>query len=660
MTEQIDPRSADVVAERVANLLALFPEAKSEGGSVDFDRLKLALGQEVNEGRERFGMSWPGKADAIRAAQKQSVATLLPVEKESVDFESTGNVIIEGDNLEVLKLLQKSYLGKIKMIYIDPPYNTGNDFIYPDNYSESLQTYLEYTGQVDDEGKRFSTNTETDGRFHSKWMSMMYPRLVLARNLLTEDGVIFISIDSNEVSNLFQVMTELFGERNKLNTMVWVSNLKGRQISQLGPVATHEYLVVFAKNSECIEQFRGSFQALQELMPTVYRGGGYEVKRDSKGEYVTKNELYNTNSKFNEVTAPTMVFRIHFNPKSGEVKVTDIDDETKFPGFLTTLPHRNAKPRLKWHAWRWSRAKILSDHEDLEFEVDGNELRIWTKIRDIDGIAAKDLVVGPSTGTGQAELTKLGLDGCFDFPKPAVLIGQLVAWCTSRDSIVLDFFAGSGTTGHAVLAQNAKDGGSRRFVLVQLPEPVEEGSEAAKARFETIADITKERVRRAAKEIAKEAGGASKLKLADGSGQQDLGFRVFRLDKSNFQVWDAAASAGDVGKLQEQLAIQVEHVVKGRKGLDVVFEVLLKSKLPLTSKVEKLKFGAGEVWSVNGGVLLVVVDEGVDVAGVRELAKRNPKPETVVFLDRCFGGKDSLKANARKIFQDANIEFKTI
>jgi adenine-specific DNA-methyltransferase len=231
---------------------------------------------------------------------------------------------------------------------------------------------------------------------------------------------------------------------------------------------------------------------------------------------------------------------------------------------------------------------------------------------------------------------------------------------SSPDSVVLDFFAGSGTTGHAVLAQNAKDGGSRRFILVQLPEPVEEGSEAAKAGFGTIADITKERVRRAAKEIVKEAGGLSKLQLADGLGTQDVGFRVFKLDKSNFQVWDAAAPAGDGVKLEEQLALQVEHVVKGRKGLDVVFEVLLKSKLPLTSNVEKVKLGAGEVWSVNEGVLLVVVDEGVDLAGVRELAKRVPKPEAVVFLDRCFGGKDSLKANARKIFQDANIEFKTI
>jgi adenine-specific DNA-methyltransferase len=247
----------------------------------------------------------------------------------------------------------------------------------------------------------------------------------------------------------------------------------------------------------------------------------------------------------------------------------------------------------------------------------------------------------------------------FPNPKQLAFIERVVS-IFSSDALVLDFFAGSGTTGHAVLAQNAKDGGSRRFILVQLPEPVEEGSEAAKAGFETIADITKERVRRAAKEIAKEAGGASKLKLADGSGRQDLGFRVFKLDKSNFRVWDAAAPAGDEAKLAEQLRLQVEHVEKGRKGLDVVFEVLLKSKLPLTASVEKTRVSGGEVWSVESGRLLAVVDEGVDLAGVRELAKRTPKPETVVFLDRCFGGKDALKANASKIFQDAAIEFRTI
>jgi adenine-specific DNA-methyltransferase len=524
----------------------------------------------------------------------------------------------------VLKLLQKSYLGKIKMIYIDPPYNTGNDFIYPDNYSESLQTYLEYTGQVDDEGKRFSTNTETDGRFHSKWMSMMYPRLVLARNLLSEDGVIFISIDDNEVSRLQAILEEVFGSEGSVATFVWKSKSGGANDS--GLVATdHEYVVAFARSTDLVQMQLDTEAEATTNYNQVDEKGRYSLER------LDKQNLQYSKSLDYEIVGPD--------------------------GLTYRLRHRD--PKNPNAIWRWSKSRVEENMDELVFK-DGN---VYTKNYEKAGQLPRSLLVDERFGrtrTGGTEVRELFGHHTFDNPKPTKLIRFFTEVGTSKDSIVLDFFAGSGTTGHAVLAQNAKDGGSRRFILVQLPEPVEEGSEAAKAGFETIADITKERVRRAAKEIAKEAGGASKLKLADGSGQQDLGFRVFRLDKSNFQVWDAAAPAGDEGKLQEQLAMQVEHVVKGRKGLDVVFEVLLKSKLPLTSKVEKLKLGAGEVWSVNGGVLLVVVDEGVDVAGVRELAKRNPKPETVVFLDRCFGGKDSLKANARKIFQDANIEFKTI
>jgi adenine-specific DNA-methyltransferase len=615
VTEQIDPRSADVVAERVAHLLALFPEAKSEGGRIDFDRLKLALNQDVNEGRERFGMSWPGKTDAIRAAQKQSVATLLPLEKESVDFESTGNVIIEGDNLEVLKLLQKSYLGTIKMIYIDPPYNTGNDFIYPDNYSESLQTYLEYTGQVDDEGKRFSTNTETDGRFHSKWMSMMYPRLVLARNLLTEDGVIFISIDDNEVKNLLSVCDEVFGELNRIAVICHKARASVSNDKIIS--SNHNFIALYARKIDRIFTARKEFG----LEPIAE---GFD-KSDDRGAY-----------KFVPVDGP-----------GGAAKGNPYYTFQGVKGYF-----RYSEETMKE---LWNQGLVVKVGNGLQrkyyLEDALRSRRTATTWWDENFY----------TSTATSRLKQLMDGDIFDNPKPVELLERMISLnLRGPEDTILDFFAGSGTTGHAVLAQNAKDGGSRRFILVQLPEPVEEGSEAAKAGFETIADITKERVRRAAKEIAKEAGGAAKLKLADGSGQQDLGFRVFRLDKSNFQVWDAAAPAGDEGKLQEQLALQVEHVVKGRKGRDVVFEVLLKSKLPLTSKVEELKLGAGEVWSVNGGVLLVVVDEGVDVAGVRELAKRNPKPETVVFLDRCFGGKDSLKSNARKIFQDANIEFKTI
>jgi adenine-specific DNA-methyltransferase len=317
--------------------------------------------------------------------------------------------------------------------------------------------------------------------------------------------------------------------------------------------------------------------------------------------------------------------------------------------------------------WRYSQANLDEKvHAGERIEIKGTKFKpYWInnseRTKFVRTLLNKETYNVGTNEDGNEELARLLGNGIFDFPKPASLAQKLVEIASRHGSgFVLDFFCGSGTTGHAVLAQNAKDGGSRRFILVQLPEPVEKGSEAAKAGFETIADITKERVRRAAKEIAKEAGGASKLKLEDGSGPQDLGFRVFKLDTSNFRVWDAAAPAGDEAKLAEQLRLQVEHVESGRGGLDVVFEVLLKSKLPLTSKVEKVKVSGGEVWSVESGRLLVVVDEGVDLAGVRELSKRDPKPETVVFLDRCFGGKDALKANASKIFQDAGIEFKTI
>ena len=629
MTEQndrLDVRSNDVVSDEIQKLLEIFPSVRSEDGRVNFESLKTALGGEVSEGRERFGMSWPGKAESIRAAQKQSVATLLPVEKESVDFDSTGNAIIEGDNLEVLKLLQKSYLGKVKMIYIDPPYNTGNDFIYPDNYSESLQTYLEYTGQVGEDGKRFSTNSETDGRFHSKWMSMMYPRLMLARNLLTEDGVIFISIDDNELRNLTQICTEMFGESN-VDMFVWRKTGDGRD-GKMKNTQTfrkdHEYIVVCYRQEQHLNKLleKPNFVGEKQNRDGDPRGP-YEAGSISRTEEASSpsHENYYT------VTSPVgTTFTRTFDVSEEEFAILNADNRIYWGAS------GNAVPRLK----------IFVEEE-----------RATTPYSVI-------LNGGTSTSAIKETENLLGIDVRNLTPKPTELIRRTAQIATDSTSLVLDFFAGSGTTGHAVLAQNAKDGGSRRFILVQLPEPVEEGSEAAKAGFETIADITKERVRRAAKEIAKEAGGASKLKLADGSGQQDLGFRVFKLDKSNFRVWDAAAPAGDEAKLVEQLQLQVEHVEKGRKGQDVVFEVLLKSKLPLTSQVEKTKVSGGEVWSVESGRLLVVVDEGVDLAGIRELAKRDPKPETVVFLDRCFGGKDSLKANARKIFQDANIDFKTI
>jgi len=436
---------------------------------------------------ERYGLDWPGKRASSAAAEAPTTARLVPDRAASVDFDATGNLVVEGDNLDVLKLLRPSLLGRVGMIYIDPPYNTGNSFVYHDRFGP-----------------------------HADWLSMMNARLRAARPLLADNGVGFVSIDGNEVAPLTLLLTEIFGEGNVFATIVWVSNLKGRQISGGGPAGTHEYILCFSRDAGAVRRFVGSAGELRALMPAVYKGAGYPVKHDARGPYVTKNELHNTNSRFNERTAPTMVFRIHYHPGSGEVRVTDVDDETAFPGFLTVMPHPNARPGLRWHAWRWSRTRVLAEPEELEFEVVDQTVRIRTKVRDVDAMTMKDLVIGPSTTTGQADLRALGLEKLFDTPKPVSLIRTLVAVASRDDDVVLDFFAGSATTAEAVMRQNAADGGSRRFVMVELDAPCPPDSPAARAGFATIGALGRERVRRAGAAI----------------GAGDTGFRALRLEPS--------------------------------------------------------------------------------------------------------------------------------
>lgn len=443
---------------------------------------------------EVYGLSWPGKRAAAREAARPATASLELDPEASVSPATTGNLVIEGDNLEALKLLREEYAGRIGTIYIDPPYNTGNDFVYNDS---------------------FRGEGDLGGRVHGAWLSMMYARLSVARDLLAADGVGFVSIDANEVAQLTLLLSELFGEGNVFSTIVWVSNLKGRQIRGGGPAGTHEYVLCFSRDATAVRRFVGSADELRRLMPAVYKGAPYPVKHDERGPYVTKNRLHNTNSRFNEKTLPTMVYRIHYHPETGEVRVSDIDDDTTFPGFLTVMPHPNARPGVRWHAWRWSRAKVLAEHADLEFEVTGDQVRIHTKVRDVDAMTMKDLVIGPSTTTGQAELRALGLARVFETPKPVELIRLLVAVASDPDGIVLDFFAGSGTTAEAVMRQNARDGGSRRWIMVQLDEPCAPGTPAAEAGFATVSAITRERIRRAGERI--DAPGV------------DTGFRALRL-----------------------------------------------------------------------------------------------------------------------------------
>jgi adenine-specific DNA-methyltransferase len=650
--ERISNQSMDLGEFNKDRLLEMFPIFRTEGGGVDFDRLKLVLGESVEVGKEVFGMRWPGKADSIRLANTPSHGTLSPVEKESVNFDKTQNLIIEGDNLEVLKLLQKSYQGKVKMIYIDPPYNTGNDFIYEDDFVDGIKNYLQQTGQIDGEGNRLSTNTESDGRFHSNWLNMMYPRLYLAQNLLREDGVIFISIDDNEVNNVKSLCDTVFGMENYLNTFIWISNLKGRQISGRGAVGTKEYVIAYSKMANQVGDFRVSGSIVKELMPSVYKGFDYQIQTDERGPYVLKNQLYNTNSAFNEATRPNLVFDIYYHPVKKEVKTSKVSSDHLHPDFVKISPHRNSNGVNKYHAFRWSTKKVETESFDLEFIESPSGWTVFTKVRDVDSTALKDLIMDISTNDGSKDLEKIGCNKeWFDFPKPVDLVKLLISASTNENDVVLDFFAGSGTTAHAVIAQNAKDGGKRKFILVQLPEQVEPESEAAKAGFDNIADITKERVRRAGKKIIEESDGKLKLK---GEDAPDFGFRVLKLNESNIEDWNSEEASKSPKDLLD--ALKTTRLKSGRSEQDVVFEVLVKYGIELTSSVEEQKVGKGSVWKIAGGELIVVISPGLTNADLNAIVKMSPK--VVVMLDEAFVP-EALKTNARATFKDAKIELKT-
>lgn len=653
--EKLTQHSPDLTQRNIDKLAELFPavvtEALDEGGNpiraIDFDLLRQELSDHVVEGpQERYQLDWPGKREALFVANAPIAKTLRPLRDESVDFDTTKNLFIEGENLDGLKMLQESYLGKFKMIYIDPPYNTGNDFIYDDDYAESNAAYLARSGQTDNSGVRLVANTESNGRLHSDWLSMIYPRLKLARTLLAEDGVGFLSLDRNEVAQASLILAQIFGSHNLIATIVWASNLKGRQISDGGPAGTHEYILCFARNSQAISQFRGSGEEFRRLMPAIYKGEGYEVKRDECGPYVTKNELYNTNSKFNEKTARTMVFRIHVNPESLEVRVTDIEDDTTFPGFRIVMPHKNGRSDVSWHAWRWSRAKILADHRDLEFDFSGPNVRIRTKIRDVDGMTLKDLIVGPSTVTAQGDLDALGMSRLFDTPKPVALLDLLVAVATGPDDSILDFFAGSGSTAHAVMARNAKDGGNRRFVMIQLDEPCPGGSVPSQEGFKTIAAIGRERIRRA---------GAVLVRSAHPNWKRDVGFRTFRVDSTNMA--DVLRTPEAVG--QRELEYFTASLKLDRDGQDLLFQVLIDWGLGLDMPIRSEFLEGQGIYVVEDDALIACFADGLGDGLISAIAKR--KPLRAVFRDSGFAT-DADRINAEQTFAERSpaTDVKTI
>jgi adenine-specific DNA-methyltransferase len=531
-SDKLDLRSQDLAEDKRQELLRLFPEIRTEGGKVDFERLKLALGEAVDVGRERYGMNWPGKAECFRTIQASSLGTLRPCPEESVNFDTTENLIIEGDNLEVIKLLQKSYLRKIKVIYIDPPYNTGNDFIYPDDYTESMQTYLEFTGQVDAEGRKFATNSETDGRFHTKWLNMMYPRLYLARNLLRDDGLMFISIDDNEIDNLRKLCSEIFGEEAMVGTIVWRRRQvpDNRNLTNFSP--DHEYVLVVGRSEVALQ---GKAKDLSKYS---------NPDDDPRGPWMSDNLTGLANAK----ERPNLHYDI-VNPETGA--------------------HYPALPSRGW-GYEPARMKRLIEENRILWpsKLEGRPRlkRFMSEIRSqFTGFSS--MQEPGFTHDGTRELEDLFGEKILGFPKPTTLVKLLLSQAASAsgNDLVLDFFAGSGTTADAVLSLNKQDGGNRRFILVQLPEPT------GRKDYPTIADITKERVRRVIKRLNTED--ARKLDF-DGGEQQDRGFRVFKLAESNFKTWEAEESK-DAEGLARQLELHVKHVRGARTEKDLLYEILL-------------------------------------------------------------------------------------
>lgn len=639
--DKMKMETPDLTQENVEKLLALFPdcatEVKQHGNvtrGVNFDVLQQLLTPYKIEGDEAYEFTWVGKREAIVEANRPIRKTLRPVPEKSKDWQKTENLYIEGDNLEALKLLREAYLGQVKMIYIDPPYNTGNDFIYNDSFKMSEKELTEGMGLFDEEGnKRFTENSVTNPRFHSDWCSMIYARLLVAKNLLAEDGLLFISIDDNEQYNLKKICDEVFGCDNFINQIAWVSNITGRQIAGYGVAKTWETVLVYGKNAMQTSSLTVSIKYAKEKMPDAYKGFSKEIHSDEHGEFTVGDTLYNHNRKFNEETRRNLVFSIFYNPQTGEIQTGNIG-ETK-EGFVEIKPHPNGDGVHKYHAWRWSKPKIQAESYNLVVMKVNKGYEIYTKIRDFNRTTLKDIIT--NIKNGDSELRKLfGDKRYFDFPKSVDLLKTLLSSTEEKDSLVLDFFSGSATTAHAVMQMNAEDGGHRRFIMVQLPEKTDEKSEAKKAGFDTICDIGEERIRRAGEKIKAESPLTTK--------ELDTGFRVFRVDDSNMK--DVYYSADEVS--QDALDGMISNIKEDRSALDLLFGCLVDWGIPLSKKCTSETVDGHTIYDYGEGDLLACFDTDISESVIEAMARK--KPLRAVFRDGCFSGSQD-KINVFEIFK---------
>lgn len=622
-------KTPDIGEENIKKLMTMFPEVVTEG-KVDFEKLKQLLGEYVDDSNERYNFTWNGKGRALRLSQTPSLGTLRPCKEESKDWDTTQNLYIEGDNLEVLKLLQKSYYGKIKMIYIDPPYNTGKDFVYRDDFHDSLENYKRITGQVDGNGKAISTNTETSGRYHTDWLNMMYPRLRLARNLLTEDGVIFISIDDNEVHNLRKICDEVFGEDNFLAT---ITVNKASQIATENTVDMHEYVLIYLKNVESFKlgenyKFtisRGTVGNENQTTPKILFPKGLNCYNIEDGVYKTTRKV--ENSKENIINFGDIVV------KDGKL-AQDVILQARWRSSndMRNFFNNNCQP---------TESKINGEIVEIYFENDRFVPQIKKRVRE------KFETLYSTNKRGSKYLENINLN-YFEHPKDVLFIKYLIARGAYRDSIILDFFSGSATTAHAVMELNAEDGGNRKFIMVQLPEPTDEKSEAYKAGYKNICEIGKERIRRAGEKIKEE------YKDKENIENLDIGFKVFKLDTSNIRKWQP-----DYDNLEQSLLDYIDNFVEGRTDFDVVYEIMLKYGLDLTYPVDEFTISGKKVYSIGFGMLMICLDDEITTEVAKgiltKIKELSPESSRVVFKDNGFKS-DSNKTNIKEILKSGGIE----
>ena len=617
-------KSRDIVSDNVSKLKEIFPDVITED-KIDFEKLKLILGEDVETASERYSFTWPGKTQAIKESQKQSTGTLRPCKEESKNWDTTENLYIEGDNLEVLKLLQKSYYGKIKAIYIDPPYNTGKDFIYKDNYRDNLENYLKISGQVSEEDLdsththhcvKLSTNTETTGRYHSNWLNMMYPRLKLAKNLLSEEGLLFISINDNELENLKKICNEIFGEQNFFGIFIWMKGKEGGN-DNYGIGVHHEYIIVYSKN---------------------YLNSAKSINLDSK----------DTSRHIKSLPEKNLVKKGKSIYKEGEL--FQLINLSKQKDYIVKIPLINGEI-LEWPSY--CPQKTINDMVEVGKLFVGKRKVPYVKsfLSDESKGTKPSSLLTQEIGTtkkGGIEIKEL-FEGkkVFSYPKPSNLIKRVLEISTNENDIILDFFSGSATISQAIFGLNSVDNGKRRFIMVQIPEATDEKSEAYKAGYKNICEIGKERIRRAGDKIVEESGNKD----------LDIGFKVFKLDSSNLEKWDP-----DYNNLEQTLLTSQDNIKQDRTQEDLIYEIMLKYGIDLTLPIQKHDTETNIIYSVGFGTLLICLDNNITKEIASEILKLTEDAEIsrVVFKDNGFAS-DSDKTNIKEILKTNNIdEFITI